>query len=100
MKRFIFLPLMTYFLLMNAMAANGENNPSNLLGAPVNTAISGGSVLPEGKLLTAVNSSFRDKDSSNRGARKSGCLLPDMVIEDSLRFDRQTGIINCGFLYQ
>ncbi|WP_235653852.1 hypothetical protein, partial [Salmonella enterica] len=27
MKRFIFLPLMTYFLLMNAMAANGENNP-------------------------------------------------------------------------
>lgn len=48
MKRFIFLPLMTYFLLMNAMAANGENNPSNLLGAPVNTAISGGSVLPEG----------------------------------------------------
>ncbi|WP_235656639.1 hypothetical protein, partial [Salmonella enterica] len=25
MKRFIFLPLMTYFLLMNAMAANGEN---------------------------------------------------------------------------
>ncbi|WP_262407882.1 hypothetical protein, partial [Salmonella enterica] len=23
MKRFIFLPLMTYFLLMNAMAANG-----------------------------------------------------------------------------
>ncbi|WP_227458876.1 hypothetical protein, partial [Salmonella enterica] len=24
MKRFIFLPLMTYFLLMNAMAANGE----------------------------------------------------------------------------
>ncbi len=69
MKRFIFLPLMTYFLLMNAMAANGENNPSNLLGAPVNTAISGGSVLP-------------------------------VVIEDSLRFDRQTGIINCGFLYQ
>ncbi|MDI8745895.1 hypothetical protein MJM83_26935, partial [Salmonella enterica subsp. enterica serovar Montevideo] len=27
MKRFIFLPLITYFLLMNAMAANGENNP-------------------------------------------------------------------------
>ncbi|MDI8796383.1 hypothetical protein MJM59_28315, partial [Salmonella enterica subsp. enterica serovar Montevideo] len=26
MKRFIFLPLITYFLLMNAMAANGENN--------------------------------------------------------------------------
>lgn len=67
MKRFIFLPLMTYFLLMNAMAANGENNPSNLLGAPVNTAISGGSVLPEGKLLTAVNSSFRDKIIKSRG---------------------------------
>lgn len=67
MKRFIFLPLMTYFLLMNAMAANGENNPSNLLGAPVNTAISGGSVLPEGKLLTAVNSSFRDKDHQIEG---------------------------------
>ncbi|MBW3232436.1 transporter, partial [Salmonella enterica subsp. enterica serovar Javiana] len=44
MKRFIFLPLMTYFILMNAMAADGENNPSTLLGAPVNTAISGGSV--------------------------------------------------------
>lgn len=29
MKRFIFLPLMTYFLLMNAMAANGENNPGD-----------------------------------------------------------------------
>ncbi|HHX9803745.1 TPA: transporter [Salmonella enterica subsp. enterica] len=67
MKRFIFLPLMTYFLLMNAMAANGENNPSNLLGAPVNTAISGGSVLPEGKLLTALNSSFRDKDHQIEG---------------------------------
>ncbi|EHI6823242.1 hypothetical protein K8Y06_000336 [Salmonella enterica] len=39
MKRFIFLPLMTYFILMNAMAADGENNPSNLLGAPVNTAL-------------------------------------------------------------
>lgn len=36
MKRFIFLPLMTCFILMNAMAADGENNPSNLLGAPVN----------------------------------------------------------------
>ena len=44
MKRFIFLPLITCFLSMNAMAADGENKPSNLLGAPVNTAISGGSV--------------------------------------------------------
>ncbi|MFG3825804.1 transporter, partial [Escherichia coli] len=67
MKRFIFLPLITCFLSMNAMAADGENKPSNLLGAPVNTAISGGSVLPEGMLLTAVNSSFRDKDHQIEG---------------------------------
>lgn len=67
MKRFIFLPLITCFLSMNAMAADGENKPSNLLGAPVNTAISGGSVLPEGTLLTAVNSSFRDKDHQIEG---------------------------------
>lgn len=51
MKRFIFLPLITCFLSMNAVAVEGENKPSNLLGAPVNTAISGGAVLPEGMLI-------------------------------------------------
>ncbi len=97
MKRFIFLPLITCFLSMNAVAVEGENKPSNLLGAPVNTAISGGAVLPEGMLLTAVNSSFRDKDHQIEG---HGCLLSDMVIEDSLRSDRQAGVINRGLLYQ
>ncbi|MDI5568691.1 substrate-binding domain-containing protein, partial [Salmonella enterica subsp. enterica serovar Kentucky] len=62
-----FLPLMTYFLLMNAMAANGENNPSNLLGAPVNTAISGGSVLPDCSSDTLAQGAMMEAES--RGLR-------------------------------
>lgn len=84
---------------MNAVAVEGENKPSNLLGAPVNTAISGGAVLPEGMLLTAVNSSFRDKDHQIEG-HGSPDVYSDMVIEDSLRSDRQAGVINRGLLYQ
>lgn len=62
MKWFIFLLLMIYFLLMNVMVVNGENNFSNLLGVLVNIVIFGGLVLLEGKLLIVVNSLFCDKD--------------------------------------
>lgn len=48
-------------------AVAAPEKPSPLLGAPVNTAISGGSVLPNGMLLTAVNASFRDKTDQIKG---------------------------------
>ena len=42
--------------------------PSKLLGPPVNIAISGGGLLPQGILLTAVNASFRDKTDQVKGS--------------------------------
>ncbi|GKX55346.1 hypothetical protein SOASR030_14580 [Leminorella grimontii] len=47
--------------------ALAQERPSPLLGAPVNTAISGAQVLPDGMLLTAVNASFRDKTHQVEG---------------------------------
>lgn len=48
-------------------------------GTPVNTMISGGGVIARGKLLTQVNSSFRDKDdiveNAGAGARTSKQLI-------------------------
>ncbi|MDR2549027.1 MAG: transporter [Desulfobulbus sp.] len=48
---------------------------SPLSGTPVNSAISGGGIVPKGMLLTALNFSYRDKDDivddAGRGARTS-----------------------------
>lgn len=71
MNKLSLLPLIIYFISINAMSADAKGNtssPSKILGAPVNTAISGGSLLPQGMLLTAVNSSFRDKDNQIKGS--------------------------------
>ncbi len=71
MKRLNLLSLIICFVSMNSMGAeimDKPSPPSKLLGAPVNTAISGGALLPQGMLLTAVNSSFRDKDDQTKGS--------------------------------
>lgn len=67
MKR-IFSVLLTGCLLLGSVAAAhaeggffDSDKPSAVLGAPVNLSIGGGAILPKGMLLTALNTSFRDK---------------------------------------
>lgn len=71
MKRVYYLPAIICLVSMDALgaqAADTANTPNKLLGAPVNTSISGGTTLPESRLLTAVNASFRDKDDQIKGS--------------------------------
>ncbi len=69
-----------------SFAAEGESpppskGPSKLLGAPVNTAIAGGSILPEGKLLTALNWSLRDRTDQIHGSQKDNGRTPDIFTQ-------------------
>ncbi len=55
--------------------------PSKLLGAPVNINIAGGGILPEGKLLTALNWSLRDRTTRIRGSNVDNPNTPDMYTQ-------------------
>ncbi len=99
------------FSNVQAVSAN-ENQPSDaaqqtkkmggLSGTPVNSAIAGGVTVPEKKLVTVFNASFRDKDSivddNGKGART---LSNDIYLlklrygfTDSVEFFMVPGYIN------
>ncbi len=77
MRHLLSLALTACILLGSALAAGAEDslfahdNPSPLLGGPVNTTIAGGAILPKGKLLTAINASFRDKTRTVNGNKSA-----------------------------
>jgi hypothetical protein len=49
----------------------GAKGPSKLLGAPVNIGMGGGAVLPQGRAITALNTSLRDKTHAVNGGDKA-----------------------------
>ena len=71
-------------------------------GTPVNTMISGGGVIARGKLLTQVNSSFRDKDdiveNAGAGARTSKQLIALLKLRYGLT-DNLEALLVPGYIY-
>lgn len=61
--------------------APARKGPSKLLGAPVNTAIAGGAILPQNMLLTVLNWSLRDRTSQVHGSKVDNGNTPDIFTQ-------------------
>lgn len=72
-----------------ALAADqpaGGEKMKGASGTPVNSAISGGSIVPKGMFLNALNFSYRDKDSIEDDNGKGARTMEQSIYLLKLRF--------------